>query len=210
MTELAYLFAVALASLIVPTVAFTLRVNAPGAAWGQVPDGWEPAGAGPYRGVRVPRWTAARAPGTVKLATYTSYFLGQMVLLTPLALIGLLALTEPTVAVLILSAPTGAIVACKLLACADPMLVNAPDAAARARSAATWATVHNVVLLAALALAAPASNANVRGALAVPVVWAFVSLAQAQLVRGAAHAIDRHGARLLAAETHGTESLAAS
>lgn len=208
MTELSYALAVAFSSLIVPTVAFAIRRRAPEAAWGRLPDGWGRAGGGPYRGVRVARWKAADAPLAVELATFTSYLLGQMVLFTPVALLGLLAMEEPAVAVLVLSTPTGVIVACKLLACADPMLVNAPDAAARARSAATCATVHNVVLLLALALAAPASRPDVQDVLVVPMVWAFVSLVQAQLVRTAAHAIERHAAILVAAEAHATPPLA--
>lgn len=208
MTELAYALALALASLVVPTVAFVLRRNAPDAAWGHVPDGWDLAGASPYRGVRVARWKAADAPLAVRLAVFTSYFLGQMVVFTPVALLGLLAMDEPAVAVLVLSTPTGTIVACKLLACADPMLVNGPQAASRARSAATCATVHNVVLLGALALAAPVSREAVQGALLVPIVWACLSLAQAQLVRRAARALERHEEQLRAAEAHATTTLA--
>lgn len=183
---------------IVPGVAYFGRPNVPVGTWGFVRAGEDVVGGGPYREARVARTTEGDAPGIVKLAAFSSFFLGQMIVTTPAALLAFLAPEEPILMVLAFSAPTGAMVAWKIFGAGNLLLLNRADAAVRARSAATWATNHNLVLLVALAACAAYHFVRADGPrvfAAVPCgVYACISLAHATLLRRAADAVDARNA----------------
>jgi hypothetical protein len=208
MTILGSLGAAALLLFFVPILVYVTRRNALGARWGTARGKDSVHGGGAYRQTIVPTWTAGDAPPVVLVASFTCFLLGQLAVVAPLALIGLLFVPEnPVLLVSVLSAPTGAVVAVKLFLAGNRMIVNAPDAARRARNAAVWSLVHNVVLLAAFAaspLPAPHDVWNFAFLRADSAQYAVGSIAQALLVLVAARALDVHN-RIFSPHTDGGE-----
>ncbi len=199
--DLASASSVVLLALVVPVAGCVLRRNAPGAKWGFVPAGEETRPVGPYRTVPIALTRRATPPAVVWAAAFTCYLLGQMVVTAPIALIGLPCIASyPGILVLLLSAPTGAVVAAKLLAIADGLVMNADGIAERARNAAAWAFGHNVVLLAALGVV---SLAGVESLFRGPAtaIYPCISLLQATLLVRAAAAIDAHNGRRITTST---------
>lgn len=189
--------------LIVPAALYFGYGRGRGPAWGLLPAGETAVGEGAYRQARVRTWKPGAAPLAVRAAALSSFFLGQMIVPGALAALGgLVVLAEtlrssqsfPLLVVLVLSAPTGVMVAAHLLAAGSAMLNRADDAAPRARRAARWALLHNGLLVPALALAAAVAPDE-----AVLVVWPAVyvglSLAQGLLVLHAARALEAYAAR---------------
>jgi hypothetical protein len=172
-------------------------------AWGLVPDGEQVRGTGAYRVARVRLWKRGEAPVAVRVAAFSSFFLGQMVLPGALAaLVGFLVTAAAALrgqapallVILTLSAPTGLIVAGRLLGAGTAMLSRADDAAAQAHGAARWALGHNLGLLFALGVGAAVTPGEAEMA-ALPAAYCLFSLAQGLLVRHAAQAIDAYLAR---------------
>jgi hypothetical protein len=189
--------------LVVPLGLYFLNGGGRGPAWGLLPAGEAPRGGGAYRQTHVRAWKAGQAPLAVRLAALSSFFLGQMIVPGMLAAFGgMVALantfsstrSSPLLAVLLLSTPTGILVAASLLSSGSAMLNRAYDAAPRARSTARWALGHNLALLAALGLVAALRPDEADSAF-LPAVYACVSLAQAFLMRRAARALDVYAAR---------------
>jgi hypothetical protein len=196
-----FLSIVVVLALVVPVGVYVSHGGGGGRVWGLVTAGEEVRGGGAYRTARATLWKRGAAPLTVRVAALSSFFLGQMILPGALAaVVGLLVTIVAVghakeIAVLVvvqLSAPTGLVVAAYLLAAGAAMLERAEDAAVKARRAARWALVHNLVLLAGLA----AATAIERDAAAVvPALYACLSIGQALLVRRAADAIEAYTAR---------------
>jgi hypothetical protein len=125
------------------------------------------------------------------------------------ALFGLLAIgsmmssgrVDPVLAIDLLSAPTGLIVAVRMLLAGASMLARTPAAVARAHAAAHWALCHNVILLVAVAFCAALGGVGrdmeplAAGICAVTVA----AIGQALLVRRAAAALEGYDAQQAAA-----------
>ncbi len=182
--------------LFIPVVVFFGTRNAWSARWGWARAEDRVQGEGAYRQTSVPTWKKGTAPVLVLLASFTCFLLGQMVLFTPGALLGLFFVGNPTMLVSVLSAPTGAVVAVKLFRAGDRMLLNAPGATDRARNAARWALAHNGLLLLALAAVqvwAPASEGSDFSPFRLATAeYAVVSILQAALVLAAARSLTVH------------------
>lgn len=189
--------------LIVPVSLYFMHERGRGRAWGFVAAGEAARGTGAYRELRERRWKRGAAPLTVRIAAVSSFFLGQMIVPGALAaMVGLIAAAEilasrrgPALVVLLeLSAPTGLIVAARLLSAGSAMLVHAEDASVKARRAARWALGHNAVLLAAIAVFALALP-NQADTAVPPVIYCFVSIAQALVVAKAAVDLDAYSSK---------------
>jgi hypothetical protein len=189
--------------LVLPIGLYLFHQRGQGRSWGLVAAGEEVRGGGAYRETKVRLWKRGKAPWTVRVAAISSFFLGQMILPGALAaLVGMIVLLgmlaggklHPLILVLQLSAPTGLVVAARLLAAGTALLNRDDDASAKARLAAKWALWHNVVLLAGLALAAALDPRELEAA-AASALYCCVSIAQALVVRSAAASIDAYIAR---------------
>lgn len=180
---------------VLPSLLYFGQQRGRGPGWGLVAAGEEKMGQGAYRETRVTRWKRGKAPPVVRVAALSSFFLGQMVLPGGLAaLVGIFAVLGdghgPAIWwVLELSAPTGLVVAVFLLSAGWTMLESGSQAVAKARRAATWAIVHNLVLVAALGVAVAADGREVDSAI-LPCFYAAVSIVQALVVQRAARAIE--------------------
>jgi len=148
--ELLVLLAVVLA---LPTVLYLASRSKD--AWGLVKRGQVTSGAGLYRATTTTVWALGNAPVSVRIAAFSSFVLGQMILPGALAaLVGMCVLSETlshervSVALIViqLSAPTGLVVAWRLLAAGSAMLRRAPDAVAQGRRGAAWELWHNGIL----------------------------------------------------------------
>jgi hypothetical protein len=188
---------------VVPVGLYLLLGGGRGRVWGLVFAGEGTRGVGAYRESPVRTWKRGAAPLSVRIASLSSFFLGQMILPGALAaLIGLIAAAEvlakgrvngggALIVVLEASAPTGLVVAAHLLGAGSAMIARSDDAAAKARAAARWAIGHNVALLiamAAIAIAMPRDAAMVLPSVA----YACVSIGQALLLRRAAASLDAY------------------
>ncbi|MEO7327476.1 MAG: hypothetical protein ABI193_02785 [Minicystis sp.] len=131
--------------------------------WGMIRDGSTTQAPGTYRATPRAVWVEGSAPIVLRIAAFSSFLLGQMIIPGGFAaIIGFIALVASlaegrfslTLLVITLSAPTGLIVAGRLLSAGIALLGRKYVAAERARSAASWEIGHNVVLLAALCVAA--------------------------------------------------------
>jgi hypothetical protein len=138
-------------------------VTAKRRSWGLVRDGRTTQAPGTYRGMPRAVWVEGSAPVIVRVAAFSSFFLGQMIIPGALAaILGFIALVgtiaqgklSMTLCIVTLSAPTGLIVAGRLLAAGIAMLGRNPAAVARAHTGAAWEIRHNVILLSALCLSA--------------------------------------------------------
>ena len=192
----------------IPAAAYVAFGGGRSAVWGLITDGVERRGASVYRGASSPRWKEGSAPWVVRVAALSSFFLGQMVVPGALAMIvgfifflGMIAdgNADPILSVSVLSAPTGLIVAGKLLKAGASMLRRDADSATTARIAASWALWHNGVLIAAMGAASIAATASPKSEQSLPyalfcVVYACISIGQALTVRSAASAIERYNA----------------
>jgi hypothetical protein len=197
----------AMFTLPVPFARYLYDGGGRGARWGMVAAGREARGVG-YRATSNQRWKDGAAPPIVRIAAFTSFFLGQMIV--PGALAALLGFAisvvglasgrpEPLVVLTELSAPTGLFVAASLLSAGSAMLRRAPDAGAAARRAVRWALGHNLALLLGLVVVGVAESAQSPTAhlavLAPFALYATVSIAQALVVRAAARALQAYDAR---------------
>ncbi|WP_438010885.1 hypothetical protein WME89_20810 [Sorangium sp. So ce321] len=197
-------------ALFAPLCAYiALRVSGR-RAWGVVQDGHVSQGAGVYRSVAVPTWKRGSPPFVVRAASFSSLLLGQMVVPGGLAaLLGMLFLVDAEIsrsgrgpltlllAVLVLSGPTGLVVAVKLLIAGQAMVRRASSAIASTRSAARWAIWHNLVLSAALAVVPilePVFGSDQIAQIEVCYAYVAVSLAHALLLRRAARALEAYDA----------------
>jgi hypothetical protein len=199
-------FLIALAAAI-PALMYALLGGGRGKVWGLVPNGVEQRGPSVYRGAPVIRWKEGAAPMVVRVAAFSSFFLGQMVVPGALAaLVGLIVLfgmfangkMEPVLFVSILSGPTGVIVAGYLLSAGSALLKRDEAAAARARGAAAWALWHNGILMALMLVALAAGGVESDGGLvalaALTLIYGGISIAQAYLLRKAAAALESYSA----------------
>ncbi|WP_437516009.1 hypothetical protein [Sorangium sp. So ce1099] len=211
-------------ALFAPVCAYiVLRVSGR-RAWGVVQDGHVSQGAGVYRSVAVPTWKRGSPPFVVRAASFSSLLLGQMVVPGGLAaLLGLLLLLESLgktsreplllMGVLVLSAPTGLVVAIKLLIAGQAMARRGPGAITSTRSAARWAIWHNLALCAALAAVPslePAFASDQIAQLQVCYGYAVVSLAHALLLRRAARALEAYDAAQAADRAPADPAISAS
>ncbi|WP_437840426.1 hypothetical protein [Sorangium sp. So ce1153] len=212
-------------ALFAPLCAYiALRVSGR-RAWGVVHDGHVSQGAGVYRSVTVPTWKRGSPPFVVRAASFSSFLLGQMVVPGGLAApLGLLLLLEsldkrggPPVlmllGVLVLSAPTGLVVAVKLLIAGRAMARREPGAITSTRSAARWAISHNLALSAGLAVVPfldPGWHSEHVVLLQVCYGYVAVSLAHALLLRRAASALEAYDAAQAADPAPADAAIAAS
>jgi hypothetical protein len=186
-----------------PTAGTFLVERGRRAAWGIVSEGWEPAGSGAYREVRVARQTTGRAPASVVVAAWSSFFLGQWIVPGALAvLLMILVMAEIpwagnlTLLVSALGAPSGLALGGRLLGVGVALLARDFGVERTARRTARWAFAHNGILVGAMVAAAAIDRRDESIALATgTAIWALVSIAHAGLLLVAARAVERHAAR---------------
>jgi hypothetical protein len=183
----------------VPVALYVLARYFGRGAWGLVPGTPMLQGVGAYRAAAQSVWVRGKAPMAVRVAAISSFVLGQMLFPGALAaLAGLVAMMDmlgrskfsPGLLFLTLSAPTGLIVAGKLLGTGVAMLKRDADAAISARRTAAWALWHNAALMVAMACAALAEKDGLWFLL--PGIYAAISVAQALLLRHAASALEAY------------------
>jgi hypothetical protein len=191
-------------TLLVPTFLYAYASSP--LAWGMIRDGKIRFRGGAYRGYREApriRWVEGRAPTVVRAAAFTSFCLGQtLVPGIPGALIGILIAFGtwiegrpiPLLIGLVLSAPTGIIVAARVLNAGLGLLQRAPHAADRARIAAQWELCHNVVLSIFLAvlLALGVDDTEGRWCCGITLALALLASLHAGLLFAAANALDAY------------------
>ena len=171
--------------------------------WGLVRKGELKTGPSLYRAAPMGVWARGSAPMSVRAAAFTSFLLGQMLIPGALAavvglimLVGSLATNQPNLllTVLSLSAPTGLIVAFRLLTVGLPLLQRRADAPDKARSAATWEIRHNGVLLGGLALSALGGHDREWIGCALIAGLALLAIAHGLLLRRAASTLEAYEA----------------
>jgi len=146
--------------------------------------------AAPYRGARVVPGFTQQAPGRVRLAAFTCFFLGQMFL--PGLLVGLVGLFVMGIG---LVAIPGLIVSARIWFAGIHLLKGTPESIGKARSAARWSVQLNAVLtiicvagglFAVFAWAASETSSSdlesLLGLLGFTQAYALVSLGQAALI----------------------------
>ncbi len=184
---------------IIPSLLYFAQARGRGPGWGLIAAGEEKLGQGAYRETHVVRWKRGEAPRVVRIAAVSSFFLGQMALPGALAaFVGIIAAFEdkfasPSLCVMVLSAPTGLLVAVYLLSAGWTMLESGSGAAFKARRAARWAIAHNLVLLVGLGASAVAKP-DEAPVLFTTSIYIAISIVQALLVQGAARAIEAYDA----------------
>jgi hypothetical protein len=131
--------------------------------WGMIRDGRTTQALGTYRATPRAVWVEGSAPIVLRIAAFSSFLLGQMIIPGGFAaIIGFIALVASladgkfslALLVITLSAPTGLIVAGRLLSAGIALLGRQYVAAERARKAASWEIGHNLVLFAGLCVSA--------------------------------------------------------
>ncbi len=189
------------ASLLFPTVLYLLLGRGRGRAWGLEPDGAITRGEGAYRHAEERVWKRGRAPSAVRLAAVTSFFMGQMVVpgaLITLVLFGFLVSgfsgSDPTVVVLLLSAPTALVTAGKVLAAGTALLARDPGAAVRARRASTWVLAHHFVMLVAAGACIVTKATDEPNGWLLVLGYGAVAAGQSLLLRRGAAALDAYDA----------------
>ncbi len=180
---------------VVPTWLWFRRSPEASRLWVPQQTGTRRLETGSYRETEVPVFGKAGPPGEVRAAAVGSWVLGTM--FVPGLLLGLVGLFA---AGLGLVAVPGLILAARLFLLGTPLLRGEPDAAPRARSAARYAVVLNVIVLVACAIAALVfapglwrPHGDALGGLAITgavTVYALISLFHARLLGKAADAID--------------------
>ncbi len=193
----------------VPLIAYQFYGGSKSSVWGLVPEGKGDGTGGVYRAAGAMLWKPGEAPPSVRVAALSSFFLGQMIVPGALAaLLGVFILFTSghfgpegvLLVALLLSAPTGILVAVYLLSAGKAMLTRSADAGVKAGRAWRAAVTHNLVLLAGVAASAVAVGAagNAGDAVGVAVgasIYPLISIAQALLVRRAAADIEAYAAR---------------
>lgn len=160
-------------------------------------DGTERVGVGSYRDAVIPRFVGGGPPWEVRVAALSSWILGTM--FVPGLMGGLFGLFFAGIG--LISVP-GLVLAWRLFFLGAPLLRGEPEAAVKARAAARFARVLNVVVLAACGVAAmtqvpnlvhhnPSSDAaDVLTGAGMVVFYAMISLTHAHLLTRAAKRID--------------------
>jgi hypothetical protein len=193
---------VLLALSVIPAAVYAAHGGGSGRVWGLVAKGVRENG-NAYRQSRTVLLGPGAAPIVVRLAAFSSFFLGVMVVPGIFAaLVGFFASLmmlseghfEPLLVTLELSAPTGIYVALLLLSAGSSMLSRGRDAAVNARKAARWAIGHNVVLLVHVGLSVLWHRDGAGFGLG-SLVYGCVSIGQALLVQRAAAALDAYERR---------------
>jgi hypothetical protein len=199
MMELAVAFVAVFA---LPTALYFVGIRS-GDVWGLVRKGQIKAGRGLYRATPMIVWEQGEAPPSVRVAAFTSFLLGQMIIPgAPAAFVGFVVLCATlaneqlnlALIALVASAPTGLFVAGRLLAVGTELLQHQPDAAAKARRAARWEIGHNGALLLGLGLAALSGNEKDQIGCALGAVPAMVAIAHGLLLRRAAATLEAYDA----------------
>jgi len=195
------LFAVA-AFLTLPTLLYFVGSRSKD-VWGLVRKGKVMNGTGLYRAAPTTVWACGNAPVSVRVAAFTSFLLGQMIipgafaaLVGFVAVLGMLSHQHLSVALLVIqgSAPTGLIVAWRLLGAGSAILRRAPDAVAEARKAARWELWHNGVLGAGLVISAFVGDRDERTGCLMVAVPVVLALAHGVLLVRAAFALEAYNA----------------
>lgn len=189
--------------LTLPTVGTVVVERGWRAAWGIVSDGWQAAGAGAYRATRVARRASGRAPASVVVAAWSSFFLGQWIVPGALALLLLMVVMAEipwagnlALLVCVLAAPSGLALGARLLGVGVALLARDFGVEDAARRTARWAFAHNVILIAAMGVAAAIDRTDESIALATAgASWAVLSVLHGCLLLQAARAVERHAAR---------------
>lgn len=193
------------ALLLLPVLCYGAYGSSP-LVWGRIAEGHRRLRADVYRshlGGPETRWIEGHPPWIVRIAAFTSFCLGQMILPgipgAVLMIVVAIASTiegpaDPLLMGLALSMPSAIFVAVKLLGAGIGLLQRGPHAAARARSAAAWELGHNAALCAYLLGivglgGAPGDEAHVCGLLAALDVLAML---HAGLLFRAANALDAY------------------
>jgi hypothetical protein len=183
-------------------------------AWGMIRDGKIRFRGGAYRSYREApqiRWVEGRAPAVVRVAAFTSFCLGQMLIPGIPGALLLILITfgtwiegcpAPVLIVLSLSAPTGLLVAARVLGAGLGLLQRAPHAADRARTAARWELCHNVALsvFIAVLLGIGVDETEARWCCGVTLVLAVAACLHAGLLFTAADALDAYNEEAEATE----------
>lgn len=136
--ELGLVFAVPAITALAPYVWLERRFRV---LWAGHPLAPVTVRADPYRGARVVPGHTQKAPGLVRLAAVSCFFLGQMFL--PGLLLGVVGLVFYGLG---LVAVPGLIVAARLWAAGVHLLRGTPESVAKARSAARWSVQLNALI----------------------------------------------------------------
>lgn len=189
--------------LVVPAAMYISGRGAGQGTWGLFLRGYEKHGAGAYRMHVRPVWVAGKPPVIVRVAALSSFIMGQMVVPGALAaLVGLIVGLEVlfrglhgpgdmVILILMVSVPTGVLIGGRLLGVGLDLLQRSGEAQKKARKLAYLSLGHNIALLFAMsAVYFVATN----DAVYFPMAYAFVSIAQAGCLLGAARALDAHTA----------------
>ena len=195
-------------ALIIPCVLYAYASSP--LAWGMIRDGKIRLRGGGYRAYREApqiRWVEGHAPPLVRVAAFTSFCLGQMLVpAVPGALLWILIAVatwldgtpEPLLIGLALASPTGIIVAARVLGAGLGLLQRAPHAAELARSAAWWELGHHLALsvfLLVLFMSSHGSdNGEVQAMSGLLAALCLVTILHAGLLFWAANALDGYNA----------------
>jgi hypothetical protein len=188
--------------LVLPSALYLLGGRS-GDVWGLVRRGQAKVGRGLYRAAPMILWARGKAPLSVRVAAFTSFLLGQMVIPgTVAAFVGFIVLFASlangqlnlSLILLTLSAPTGIVVAGRLLAAGLKLLQRDARAVEQARRAARWELWHNGVLLGGLCLTALVGNEKDQIACLVVAVPAILAIAHGLLLHRAASTLEAYDA----------------
>jgi hypothetical protein len=195
-----------LVALFIPAVLYGRALPHPYRnVWGLIPGGKRLVGRGAYREMMRTTWVEGRAPIVVRISAYMSFLLGQMIVPGALAaLVGLVMVPsivlhgrEPELGILFLwlSAPTGLIVAWRLLDVGKLLLRRDPLVVETTRKAAAWEIWHNAALIVFVSLAAFFLGGRANDTVILLVIGpAIGAIAHGVLLLRAATALERYSA----------------
>ena len=201
------------AVLIIPVLIYCAH-DTSRLTWGTIHDGPRPARASAYRvhhDATPIRWIEGGPPWIIRIAAFTSFCLGQMIIpAIPAATFFIVlsvarALEGPVDPVLIglgISMPSAIMVALRVLGAGIGLLQRGPHAASQARSAARWELGHNLALsgflLAFLCFGDPTGDERAFYGLLASL--GLVAILHAALLFRAASALDAHDVAAEASE----------
>lgn len=188
--------------LILPTLLYFVGSRSK-EVWGLVRRGQVTNGTGLYRAAPTTVWAFGQAPLSVRVAAFTSFLLGQMIFPGALAAVGgffamFTVMSKGgfslALAVIFLSAPTGLIVAGRLLGAGFTLLRRESRTVEKVRVAARWELWHNGVLFAGLVISALVGDEKECIACAVVAAPVLIALIHGQLLLRAARALEDYNA----------------
>lgn len=206
----------ALSLFFFPALAYLACGAGRGRIWGLLPAGETFRGEGAYRQTAVATWKQGVAPRPVRIAAFSCFVLGQMVVPgTLFALFMVLAglndfvlaswlhdglpgeppsAASPMAWVFFLPAPTGIYVACRLLSAGLALLRRAPEAVHLARRTARFALGHHVFVLVLVLATASVWGMDFPAGIPLGMGAACVALGQALLLLEGAASLEAYSA----------------